>query len=135
MSEPDPRYGFTPPEDLQHFRMKLSRYEVDRILHYTHPIPNMKGFTAKFFAENYPNGSLHKFMNVFREANILLPGGSVGGRCHWKLKFIYFSSRTIFYVQWDPEVLEDDNLFYGGYQFLIPGKEFLKSIESETPEE
>lgn len=131
----DPRYGTEPPASLDHFRVVLSRYEVDRILHYTHPIPNLKGFTAKFFAENYPSGSLQKFMAVFREAKILLPGGSVGGRCHWKLKYIYFASRTIFYVQWDTDVTEDDNKFYGGYQFLKPISEFLDNGESELTEE
>lgn len=125
----DPRYGTTPPENIEQFRMRLSRYDVDRILHYTHPIPNMKGLTQKFLDENYPGGRLQTYMAVFKEAKILLRGGSVGGRCHWKLKYLYYSSRTIFYVQWDTDITEDDGKFYGGYQFLIPVSEFLKPAE------
>lgn len=125
----DPRYGTTPPENIEQFRMRLSRYDVDRILHYTHPIPNMKGLTQKFLDENYPGGRLQTYMAVFKEAKILLRGGSVGGRCHWKLKYLYYSSRTIFYVQWDTDVTEDDGKFYGGYQFFIPVSEFLKPAE------
>jgi hypothetical protein len=64
-----------------------------------------------------------------------LPGGSVGGRCHWKLKHLYYSSRTVFYVQWDDDVSEDDLQFHGGFQFLKPVSEFLNNENSETTEE
>lgn len=131
----DSRYGTEPPENAEHFRMRLSRYDVDRILHYTHPIPNSRGLTQPFLNQNYPGGTLQKFMAVFKEAKILLPGGSVGGRCHWKVKYLYYSSRTVFYVQWDNDVTEDDGLFYGGYQFLKPISEFLDNDESEPTEE
>lgn len=131
----DPRYGTEPPENTELYRMCLTRYDVDRILHYTHPIPNLRGLTQPFINKNYPGGSLQKFMAVFREAKILLPGGSVGGRCHWKLKYLYYSSRTVFYVQWDTDVTEDDGKFYGGYQFLKPISEFLSDQQSESTEE
>jgi hypothetical protein len=131
----DPRYGTEPPENPDLYRMCLTRYDVDRILHYTHPIPNMRGLTQPFLDRHYPGGTLQKFMAVFREANILLPGGSVGGRCHWKLKHLYYSSRTVFYVQWDDDVSEDDLQFHGGFQFLKPVSEFLNNENSETTEE
>jgi len=125
----DPRYGNKPPDNADEFRMRLTRVDIDRILHYTHPIPNMRGLTQKFLDENYPGGRLQTFMAVFKEAKILLRGGSVGGRCHWKLKHLYYSSRTNFFVEWDDDVTEDDNLFYGGYQFLRPLSDFLEPTE------
>lgn len=125
----DSRHGTTPPENEEQFRMRLTRFDIDRILHYTHPIPNMRGFTQKFFDENYPGEQLSTFMAVFKEAKILLRGGSVGGRCHWKLKYLYYGNRNIFYVQWDTDVTEDDGKFHGGFQFLISVDDLSETTE------
>lgn len=125
----DPRYGTQPPPNEERYRMRLTRIDIDRILHYTHPIPNMRGLTQKFLDENYQGGRLQTFMAVFKEAKILLKGGSVGGRCHWRVKYLYYSSQTDFYVQWDTDITKDDKKFYGGYQFLLPVSDFLEPTE------
>lgn len=95
------------------YRWRLSRAEVDQVLHYTHWIPNTRGFTERFFAHQYPGGSLGTFVAAFRAAGILLSdhhGTPHGGRCHWRVRWIYFSDATSWAVEWDDDVTADDGM-------------------------
>lgn len=108
------RNPVTPP-DWSAYGMHLTRYDIDRVLHHTHWIPNLRGFTAKFFEENYPGWDLPGFMTMFRTAGILLNdgvGSPHGGRCHWQLKCLHFQSVLTFAVEWDESVTADDGRFY-----------------------
>lgn len=97
------------------YRWRLTREKVDQVLHYTHWIPNTKGFTRTFFATNYPGEDLGRFMAVFKAAGIRLNdgrGAPHGGRCHWGLKHLYFTDATSFAVEWDDTVTEDDGSYF-----------------------
>lgn len=98
-----------------HYRWMLRREDIDRVLHYTHWIPNTRGFTQRFFDENYPGESLGGFMAVFKAAGILLKdglGSPFGGRCHWKLRHLYFTDKAHWAIEWDDTVTEDDRKFF-----------------------
>jgi hypothetical protein len=97
------------------YRWCLRREDIDRVLHYTHWIPNLKGFTRAFFAENYPGAMLSEFTAAFRAADIVLYddlGAPFGGRCHWKLLHLYFTDDTHWAVEWDDTVTADDGRFF-----------------------
>ena len=97
------------------YRWKLRREDIDRVLHYTHWIPNTRGITQRFFAEHYPGESLSGFMGVFRAAGILLDdgrGAPFGGRCHWRLRHLYFTDAAHWAVDWDESIETDDGAFF-----------------------
>lgn len=100
------------------YRWRLAREQVDEVLHYTHWIPNTRGFTRQFFDEHYPGETLGRFMAVFKAAGILLDdglGSELAGRCHWRLRHLFFNDAATWVVEWDDEVTEDDgNYFYSG---------------------
>jgi len=100
------------------YRWKLRREDIDKVLHYTHWIPNTRGITQRFFDEHYPGESLSGFMSVFRAAGILLDdgrGAPFAGRCHWRLRHFYFTDPTHWAVDWDESITADDGAyFYSG---------------------
>ena len=67
----------TPPEgsraatDPDSVLLNLTRAEIDKVLHYVHPIPLGKGFTRDFLAKNYPGWELSAIMNQFSKAGLI----------------------------------------------------------------
>lgn len=100
------------------YRWRLAREHVDEVLHYSHWIPNTRGFTRQFFDEHYPGENLSGFLAVFRASDILLDdglGSELVGRCHWKVRYVYFTDANSWAVEWDDTITEDDgNYFYTG---------------------
>lgn len=96
------------------YKWRLSRRDVDQVLRYTHWIPNTRGLTDRFFKRRYPGEDLSGFLAVFRASGILLrkgPGPPGLGRCHWALRYLYFSDASHLSVEWDDSVTGDDGLF------------------------
>jgi len=117
---PEKKNPFTNPDpmpDVSRFRMHLDRAAVDQVCHYTHWIPNTRGFTKEFFARTYPSWSLASMMKVFQNSGILVKdgkGSEYGGRCHWKVRTIHFSSPEDFFVEWDTDAEDDGRFFWNG---------------------
>lgn len=96
------------------YRWRLSRADIDEVLHYTHWIPASRGITDRFFADRYPGGSLGAFVAIFRAASIILRdhvGSPHGGRCHWRLRHLYFTDTATWSIEWDDAVTGDDGRY------------------------
>jgi len=97
------------------YRWRLTREAVDHVCHYCHWIPVNRGFTQQFFSENHPGGELGQFMAAFKAAGVLLRdeyGAPIAGRCHWRVKHLYFTDTDSYVVEWDETVTEDDHRFF-----------------------
>ncbi|MEY4388793.1 MAG: hypothetical protein RLZZ432_512, partial [Chloroflexota bacterium] len=87
----------------------LTRHDVDYVLHYTHWIPIGRGYTRSMLARHYPGWTLGTLVGLFDRAGIrILPadlqgarGAQHGGRCHWQVVSISFSSPVDVEVEWD----------------------------------
>ena len=104
-----------PLPDWSAFGVHLSRYQIDEVLHYTHPLPNIRGYTKRFFDKRYPGWGLGSFFKVFQAAGVLLDdgiGAPYSGRCHWQMRTLHFDSRESFAVEWDEAVTADDGHYY-----------------------
>jgi hypothetical protein len=97
------------------YRWCLRREDIDGVLHYTHWIPNARGFTQSFFASKYPGETLNGFMSAFAAAGVLTREGPVsfsGRRCHWCVRHLYFTDKHHWAVEWDDNVTADDGRFF-----------------------
>lgn len=100
-----------PRPDPKDYRLHLTRAEIDRVLHYTHWIPNLKGFTGPFLAEHHPGWSLNRLVDVFKRSRVLLKdrvAHPVVGRCHWKVVELFYNSWDDYAVVIDPRAQWDD---------------------------
>lgn len=91
--------------------LTLTRYDIDRICHFSHWIPWKNGLQQKFIDENYPGWSWNQMIGLLNQTEVLIerPGGR---RCHWKLKTLHISEAFEIAISWDDAVSEDDGRFY-----------------------
>jgi len=89
----------------------LTRFDIDRILHFFHPIPLKHGWHQRHLDDHYPGWEWNAMINMLRNAEVLIdrPGGR---RCHWKLKKLTATSPTDVDIEWDPDVTVVDGRFY-----------------------
>ena len=94
-----------------HARIELTRFDIDRILHFAHPIPWKHGWHQRHLDDHHREWDWNDMIAMLRHAEVLIdrPGGS---RCHWKLKKLTATSPTDVHVEWDPNVTVDDGRFY-----------------------
>ena len=94
-----------------HARIELTRYDIDRVLHFAHPIPFKHNWHQRHLDEHHGRWDWNDMMAMLRHAEVLIdrPGGQ---RCHWKLKKLTATSPTKVHVEWDPDVTVDDDRFY-----------------------
>ena len=94
--------------------LKLTRRDIDRILHHAHFIPVSKGITKKFITENYSGWALGEFKEVFDSAKILVVRQTgCGWRFHWNLKELVINGDLNVDVVWNEETRKDDGRFLG----------------------
>lgn len=111
---------FTNPDpmpDVSRFALHLDRAAIDEVCHHTHWIPNLKGFTRTFFSKNYPGWDIGAMMAVFTAAGVLVrdgKGSPFGGRCHWKVRTLHFTSHEDFFVEWDTDTEDDGRFLWDG---------------------
>ena len=111
---PTPDYSDGP---YARYSMHLTRALIDQVYHYTHYIPNLRGFTTEFFERRYPGWSLFPMLEVFKAAGIQVRKEPCGmrGKCHWRVKVLHFNSAEDFEVEWNDDITEDDgNYFWYG---------------------
>ena len=114
MTEPTIHDAVDGADPYARFEMHLTRSLIDEVYHYTHYIPNMRGFTREFFELRYPGWDLFKMLKVFQAADIVArthPRG-MNGKCHWKVKALHFNSAEDFVVEWNDAITEDDGKFF-----------------------
>lgn len=94
-----------------HARIELTRFDIDRILHFAHPIPWKHRWHQRHLDEHHGRWDWNDMMAMLRHAEVLIdrPGGL---RCHWKLKKLTATSPTDVHVGWDADVTVDDGRFY-----------------------
>jgi hypothetical protein len=118
---------FTNPDpmpDVSRFALHLDRAAIDEVCHHTHWIPNLKGFTRRFFSKNYPGWDIGAMMAVFTAAGVLVrddKGSPFGGRCHWKVRTLHFTSHEDFLVEWNTDTEDDGRFFWDGMRDDDPG--------------
>jgi hypothetical protein len=111
---------FTNPDpmpDVSRFALHLDRAAIDEVCHHTHWIPNLKGFTRRFFSKNYPGWDIGAMMAIFTAAGVLVrdgKGSPFGGRCHWKVRTLHFTSHEDFLVEWETDAKDDGHFFWDG---------------------
>ena len=98
-------------DDQSHARIELTRFDIDRILHFAHPIPWKHGWHQRHLNDHHGEWDWNDMIAMLRHAEVLIdrPGGR---RCHWKLKKLTATSPTDVHVEWDPNVTVDDGRFY-----------------------
>jgi S-adenosylmethionine synthetase len=109
---------------------KLTRRDVDHVLHYTHIIPLGRGYTRDMLAEYYPGWNMNAMTMLFDKAGIRIKptdlngshGAMNGGRCHWQVAAFYFSSPEEFHVVWDRTLPYDED-FTVSYQYEMDCKQ------------
>ena len=120
MTEPTVHHAVDGDDPYERFEMHLTRAQVDRVLHYTHWIPNTRGFTKKFLDEHYPGWTLAAFIGVFDAADIRVrtePCSPHGGKCHWKVKALHFNTADDVVVEWNERITKDDGRYlYNGQE-------------------
>jgi len=75
--------------------------ELDRLLHYGHWIPVIRGYTAEYVDEHFPGWTWNTLMLIWRAAGIVVKS-EVGGplRCDGRVKAVYFNGPDSFAVEW-----------------------------------
>lgn len=112
----------TPSVDLPYeyegvrYRWRLTREAVDELCHYCHWIPNNRGWTREMMERKYDGANFNHFLRVLQASKVRIMndglGAPMGGRCHWRVKYLYFTDATSFVIEWDDEVTEDDGRFF-----------------------
>jgi hypothetical protein len=94
--------------------MHLSRALIDEVYHYTHYIPNLRGFTREFFALRYPGWDLFGILAVFKAAGVEVKNRPCGmnGKCYWRVGVLHFNSVGDFEVEWNDAIQEDDGKYF-----------------------
>ena len=99
------------PSNETRTRIELTRFDIDRILHFAHPIPWKHRWHQRHLDDHHAHWDWNDMMAMLRHAEVLVdrPGGL---RCHWKLKKLTATSPTDVHVEWDPNETVDDGHFY-----------------------
>lgn len=83
------------------YRSRLTREQINEIVHYAHIIPVSKGYTAKFMRERYPQQDFNMLMRVFNAAGVLDPTGFGMSTCRKAVAALRFSDSEHFEVEWE----------------------------------
>ena len=112
-------------------RLELARFDIDRILHFAHPIPFKHRWHQQHLDEHHGGWDWNDMMAMLRHAEVLIdrPGGL---RCHWKLKKLTAMSPIDVDVEWDPDVVVDDGRFYHQGRNTDFGVPALSTIVAEA---
>ena len=113
--------------------LNLTRAEIEKILHYVHPIPVGKGFTREFLLREHPGWELSSLMAHFKGAEIIT--GHALSRFNVKPKvagLIVYShnEREVIWMtheEWKAHLAEQEKLNpmdrEGGGRALIPASQ------------
>lgn len=108
-----------PRPNRAEYRLHLTRPDIDEVLHHTHWIANLKGFTAAFLAGRHPGWSLPELIQVFKDCRILLKdrrAHPIPGRCHWRVVELFYNSTDDFVVVVNRRAQRDDRFFSNGHR-------------------
>lgn len=106
-----------PRPDPAEYRLHLSRGQIDQVLHFTHWIPNVRGFTASFLRTHHPGWNLTDLVKAFGDARVLLKdrrSHPIPGRCHWRVVELFYNSAEDFVVVVDPRATADNKFLAFG---------------------
>jgi hypothetical protein len=135
-----PPAGSRAATDPDSVLLNLTRAEIEKILHYVHPIPVGKGFTREFLLREHPGWQLKDLMAHFTEADII--EGHAMTRFNVKPRvagFIVYSSkdREVVWMtdeEWDAHLAQQQAAHplqrEGGGRVLIPGSQLDLSSEA-----
>ncbi|GAA3200632.1 hypothetical protein [Microbacterium terregens] len=76
-----------------------ARVDVNRLLHYGHPIPVSRGFTAAFVSENYPGWTWNELIGVLKDAGVVI--GGVPPHCEPGVGAVHFDADGSWLVEWE----------------------------------
>ena len=64
-------------DDQSHARIELTRFDIDRILHFAHPIPWKHGWHQRHLDDHHGEWDWNDMMAMLRHAEVLIdrPGG------------------------------------------------------------
>ena len=99
-------------EDERTVPLTLTRYGIDRIMHFAHFIPVKKGLHQKYIDDKYPGWSWNQMVHLLKDAGVLIERAGGGSRCHWKLECLYVNKQFETTIEWDETVSKDDGRFY-----------------------
>lgn len=89
------------------FDQARARVDLNRLLHYGHPIPFGRGWMRKFVSENYPGWTWNELVAVLGAAGVIVPG--IPPRSHPGVGAVHFSHDGSWLVEW-----EDGRVTRGG---------------------
>ncbi|WP_171013170.1 hypothetical protein [Microbacterium sp. 2FI] len=81
------------------YEQARARVDINRLLHYGHPIPVGRGYTFAYVAENYPGWTWNELLDVLEDARVVVHG--VPPRCHPGVGAVHFSHDGSWLVEWE----------------------------------
>ena len=92
--------------------LTLTRYDIDRIMHFAHFIPVKKGLHQKHIDDKYPGWTWNQMVRLLRDTGVLIEraGGGVSLPLETRIPACQQTARN--HRQWDENVVEDDERFY-----------------------
>ena len=123
--------GTEPDRSSQPGPLVLTRFDIDRILHFFHPIPLKHGWHQRHLDDHYPGWEWNAMIAMLRNAEVLIKRTG-GSRCHWKLKQLTYTSPTDVQVDWDPDVTADDGRFYSQGEHTDFSSPSLSSVVAQA---
>jgi hypothetical protein len=72
--------------------LTLTRYGIDRIMHFAHFIPVKKGLHQKHIDDKSPGWTWNQMVHLLSDTGVLIDRAG-GSRCHWKLESLHVNKR------------------------------------------
>ena len=92
--------------DTSEFSEHLTLEECNRLLHFGHSVPVLRGYTSEYVAEHFPGWTWNTLVSVFKAARIAVSSPGSPLRCDERVAMFHFSDKRNYHVEWNDEAVD-----------------------------